>query len=84
MTNKQQLFRMDPYWDINKIRVGGRMSRWCSQKITHHNIHGNQANNNTKINIGHSFKDTEVKLCHFKSSSTKQNFPELPLVIKSK
>ena len=23
-------------------------------------IHGNQANNNTKINIGHSFKDTEV------------------------
>ena len=23
-------------------------------------IHGHQANNNTKINIGHSFKDTEV------------------------
>ena len=61
MTNKQQPFRRDTY----KIRVGGRMSRWCSPKITQ-NIHGNQANNNIKINIGHSFKDTEVKLCHSK------------------
>ena len=41
------------------------MSRWCSPKITH-KIHGNQANSNTKINIGHSLKDTEVKLCHSK------------------
>ena len=41
------------------------MSRWCSPKFIH-NIHGNQANSNTKINIGHSFKDTEVKLCHLK------------------
>ena len=60
------------------------MSRWCSQKITHHNRHGNQANNNTKINISHSFKDTEVKLYHFKSSATKQNFLELPSVIQCK
>ena len=42
------------------------MSRWCCPNITHHNIHGNQANNNTKKNIGHSFKDTEVKICHSK------------------
>ena len=41
------------------------MSRWCSPKFIH-TIHGNQANSNTKINIGHSFKDTEVKLCHLK------------------
>ena len=46
-------------------RVGRRMSRWCSPKITH-NIHGNQANGNTKINIGYSFVNTEVKLCHLK------------------
>ena len=42
------------------------MSRWYSPKIIH-NIHGNQANSNTKINIGHSLKDTEVKLCHSKA-----------------
>ena len=41
------------------------MSRFCSPKIIH-NIYGNQTNSNTKINIGHSFKDTEVKLCHLK------------------
>ena len=41
------------------------MSRWCSPKIIH-KIHGNQANNNTKVNIGHSFKDTETNLCHSK------------------
>ena len=53
----------------NKDR--GRMSRWCYPKINH-NIYGNQASNNTKINISHSFKDTEAKLS-FKSSSTKPN-----------
>ena len=41
------------------------MSRWFPLNVTH-NIHGNQANNNTKINIGHTFKDTKVKLCHSK------------------
>ena len=41
------------------------MSRWCSPKIIR-NIHGNQVNSSTKINIDHSFKDTEVKLCHSK------------------
>ena len=41
------------------------MSRWCSPKFIH-NIHGNQANNNTKVNIGHISKDTVVKLCHSK------------------
>ena len=55
-----------PYRDINKIMVGGRISRRCSPKITHHNIHGNQASSNTKINIDYSAKDIEVKLCHSK------------------
>ena len=41
------------------------MPRWCSPKISHKR-HGNQASNNTKINIHHSFKDTEVKLCRSK------------------
>ena len=50
----------------NKQRLQSRMSRWCSSKIIHRNIHRNQANSNTKINIGHSFKDTEVRLCHSK------------------
>ena len=36
-------FEGAPYWDTNKRRVRGRMSRWCSPKLTH-NIHGNQAN----------------------------------------
>ena len=45
--------------------VGCRRLRRCSPKITH-NIYGNQANNNTKINIGHNLKDTEVNLCHSK------------------
>ena len=53
------------------------MSRWCYPKINH-NIYGNQANNNTKINISHSFKDTEVKLS-FKSSSIKPNKISLSL-----
>ena len=59
-------FKGAPYWDTNKTRVGARMSRWCCPNITHHNIHGNQAKSNTKKNIGHSFKDTEVKICHSK------------------
>ena len=58
-------FEGTPYWDTDKIKVGVRMSRWCSPNITH-NIHGNQTNNNTKINTSHSFKDTEAKLCHSK------------------
>ena len=41
------------------------MSRWFPLNVTY-NIHGNQANNNTKINIGHTFKDTKVKLIHSK------------------
>ena len=58
-------FEGTPYWDTDKIKVGVRMSKWCSPNITH-SIHGNQANNNTKINTSHSFKDTEAKLCHSK------------------
>ena len=65
LTNNSH-FEGTPYWNTKKIRLGGRMSRWCSLKITHHNIHGSQANSNTKINIGHSFKGNEVKLCHSK------------------
>ena len=53
------------------------MSRWCSQKIVH-NIHGNQAKSNTKINIGHSFKDTEVKLCHSKVVPSNKNSLSYP------
>ena len=40
-------FEGAPYWDTNKRRVRGRMSRWCSPKLTH-NIHGNQANTTPK------------------------------------
>ena len=65
MRDKRQPFRRDPYWDTNQIRVGGRMSRQRSPEIIH-KIHGNQDNNNTKINIGHSFKDTKARLCHSK------------------
>ena len=61
---KQQPVRRGPLLghQQNKSR---RMSRWFPLNVTH-NIHGNQANNNTKINIGHTFKDTKVKLCHSK------------------
>ena len=62
MTNKPQPFRRAPYWEM---MVGCRRLRRCSPKITH-NIYGNQANNNTKINIGHKSKNTEVNLCHSK------------------
>ena len=82
MTTKQQPFRRGPLLGHQQSKGrGGRMSRWCSPKITHYNMHGNKANN-TKMNIGHSFKDTEVKLLPFKSSTTKQNFLELPSVLR--
>ena len=64
VTNKQQPFRRGPYWDTNIIRVVDRMSRWCSPIVTG-NIHRNQANNNTKINIG-QFQGYQVKSCHSK------------------
>ena len=53
------------HWDTNETRVWVRMSRCCSPKISHH-IYGNQANNSTKTNIDHSFKNTKVKVYHLK------------------
>ena len=76
-TKKQKSFYIGPYWDTNQIKVGCRMSRWCSPNIIHI-IHGNQANNNTKINIGHSFKDTKAKLCHLKVVPPNKTFLSYP------
>ena len=53
------------------------MLRQCSPKIIH-NIHRNQANSNTKINIGHSFKDTKVKLSHSKVVPPNKNSLSYP------
>ena len=61
--------------------VGDRMLGWCSPKITHLNIHGNQANNTTKINIGLSFRNIQVKLCHSKVVPP-NNFLKLPSVLQ--
>ena len=59
------------------------MSRWCSPKIIH-NIHGNQANSNTKIRYWPQFQGYRGKTLSFKSSTTKQNFLELPSVLQCK
>ena len=67
MTNKQQPFGRGPLLGQQQIKGRGRMSRKCSPKITQ-KIHGSQANNNTKTNIGHSFKDTPPKTLSFKNS----------------
>ena len=61
MTKKQQPFQRGPLLGHQQNKDRGRMSRWCSPKITH-NIHGNQANNNTKINIGQQTKFPSVTL----------------------
>ena len=65
MTNKQQPFRSSPLLGHQRNKGRGQDVRSCSPKITH-NVDGNQANNNTKINIVHIFKDSEVKLCQSK------------------
>ena len=67
MTNKQQPFGRGPLLGQQQIKGRGRMSRKCSPKITQ-KIHGSQANNNTKTNIGHSFKDTAPKTLSLKNS----------------
>ena len=65
MTNKQQPFRSGPLLGHQRNKGRGQDVRSCSPEITH-NVDGNQANNNTKINIVHSFKESEVKLCQSK------------------
>ena len=52
------------------------MSRWCSPIVTG-NIHGNQASNNTKINIG-QFQGYQVKSCHSKVMPPNKIFLSYP------
>ena len=69
-------FKGVPYWETNQIRIGGRISIWCSPKIIH-NIHRNQANNNSIEKSLSPFQGNRGKVLSFKSSTTKQNFLEL-------
>ena len=65
MTNKQQLFRRVLLLGHQQNKGRGQNVKTLLSKIMH-NIYGNQSNNNSKVNTGHSFEDTGVKLCHSK------------------
>ena len=67
MTNKQQPFRRGPLLGLQQNKGRGQNVKMVlSKNHSSQHTYGNQANNNTKINIGLSFKDTEVKFCHSK------------------
>ena len=74
-------FEVAPYRDTNQIMVGGRISRRCSPKITHHWKPGQQQHQNKYRPQFHGYRG---KTLSFKSSTTKQNFLELPSLLQCK
>ena len=68
-------FEVAPYRDTNQIMVGGRISRRCSPKITHHWKPGQQQHQNKYRPQFHGYRG---KTLSFKSSTTKKTSLSYP------